>query len=52
MGNNRALYFAMPKEDVHVVGKVRLATEEIFKLLEEEKQKKKAARAAENADTQ
>ncbi len=51
MGNNRALYFAMPKEDVHVVGKVRLATEEIFKLLEEEKQKKKAARAAENADT-
>ena len=41
MGNNRALYFAMPKEDIHVVGKVRLASEEIFKILEEEKAAKK-----------
>lgn len=41
MGNNRALYFAMPKEDVHVVGKARLATEEIFKMLKEKKAVKK-----------
>jgi 1-acyl-sn-glycerol-3-phosphate acyltransferase len=46
MGNNRALYFAMPKEDVHVVGKVRLASEEIFKILEEEKTAKKLAKEA------
>ena len=44
MGNNRALYFAMPKEDIHVVGKVRLASEEIFKILEEEKTAKKLAK--------
>ena len=44
MGNNRALYFAMPKEDIHVVGKVRLASEEIFKILEEEKTAKKIAK--------
>lgn len=47
MGNNRALYFAMPKEDVHVVGKARLAAEEIFKIIEEEKAAKKAAKAEE-----
>ena len=46
MGNNRALYFAMPKEDIHVVGKVRLASEEIFKILEEEKTAKKVAKEA------
>ena len=46
MGNNRALYFAMPKEDIHVVGKVRLASEEIFKILEEEKTAKKLAKEA------
>ena len=46
MGNNRALYFAMPKEDVHVVGKGRLASEEIFKILEEEKTAKKLAKEA------
>lgn len=37
MGNNRALYFAMPKEDIHVVGKARLATEEIFKIIKQPK---------------
>ena len=41
MGNNRALYFAMPKEDKHVVGKARLAAEEIFKTLEAQKKAKK-----------
>lgn len=44
MGNNRALYFAMPKEDKHVVGKVRLASEEIFKIINEQKEARKAAR--------
>ena len=42
MGNNRALYFAMPKEDKHVVGKTRLASEEIFKIIEERKAVAKA----------
>lgn len=41
MGNNRALYFALPKEDKHVVGKARLATEEIFKIIEAEKKARK-----------
>lgn len=37
MGNNRALYFAMPKEDKFVVGKTRLASEEIFKIIKQSK---------------
>ena len=41
MGNNRALYFAMPKEDKHVVGKARLGAEEIYKILNEHKKAKK-----------
>ena len=41
MGNSRALYFAMPKEDKHVVGKCRLAAEEIFKTIEEQKKARK-----------
>ena len=41
MGNNRALYFAMPKEDKHVVGKARLAAEEIYKVINSQKQIKK-----------
>ena len=48
MGNNRALYFAMPKaDDKHVVGKARLATEEIYKVLNEQKQARKEAAKAE-----
>lgn len=47
MGNNRALYFAMPKVDTHVVGKARLAAEEIFKVLVEEKASKKATKSEE-----
>ena len=38
MGDNRALYFAFPTEHKEVVGKVKLAVEEIFKILEEQKQ--------------
>jgi hypothetical protein len=47
MGNNRALYFAMPrKEDAHVVGKCRLAAEEIFKVIEEQKKARIAEKEA------
>ena len=38
MGDSRALYFAFPKEQKEVVGKVKLAAEEIFKLLKEQNQ--------------
>lgn len=44
LGNNRALYFAFPTEQKEVVGKVKLATEEIFKILTEQKQAKKRER--------
>lgn len=40
LGDSRALYFAFPKEQKEVVGKVKLAVEEIFKILEEEDQAK------------
>ena len=51
MGNNRALYFAMPsKDDAHVVGKARLGAEEIFKALEAQREAAKAARAAKQAE--
>ena len=39
MGNNRALYFAFPTEEKHVVGKVKLAVEEIYKILQEQKER-------------
>ena len=52
MGNNRALYFAMPsKEDAFVVGKSRLAAEEIFKAIEAQKAAEKAKKTAEKAAT-
>ena len=35
IGNSKILYYCMPTEDRYVVGKARLATEEIFKLLKE-----------------
>ena len=38
MGNNRALYFAFPTEQKEVVGKVKLAVEEIYKIIEEQKE--------------
>ena len=37
MGNNKVLYFAFPTEQKEVVGKVKLAVEEIFKILKEQK---------------
>lgn len=37
MGNSQALYFAFPTEQKEVVGKVKLAVEEIYKILKEEK---------------
>ncbi len=39
MGDKRALYFAMPKERQELVNKTRLAVEEIFKLIKENKKK-------------
>ncbi len=33
IGNNKCLYYCMPKKDLHVVAKARLATEEIYKTL-------------------
>lgn len=35
IGNSKILYYCMPTEDRYAVGKARLATEEIFKLLKE-----------------
>ena len=38
MGNHQALYYAFPTEHKEVVGKVKLAVEEIYKILDEQKQ--------------
>ena len=38
MGNNQVLYFAFPTENKEVVGKVKLAVEEIFKIIKEQKE--------------
>ena len=46
MGDNKALYFAFPTEQKEVVGKVKLAVEEIFKILQEQKQSKELEKAA------
>ncbi len=37
IGNNKCLYYCMPKSDKHVVTKARLATEEIYKRLKKDK---------------
>lgn len=50
MGNSKALYYAFPTEHKEVVCKCKLATEEIFKILEEEKAAAKAARDAAKAE--
>ena len=46
MGDSEALYFAFPTEHREVVGKVKLAVEEIFKILEEREKEKMRERAA------
>jgi hypothetical protein len=46
MGNNRALYFAFPTEQKHVVGKVKLAVEEIYKILDEQKKNARLEKTA------
>ena len=43
LGNHKALYFAFPTENKHVVGKVKLATEEIYKILKEQSEKENKA---------
>lgn len=50
MGNSRALYYAFPTEQKEVVAKVKLATEEIFKILEEQKQAKKLEKKAQTVE--
>ncbi|MBR2930961.1 MAG: 1-acyl-sn-glycerol-3-phosphate acyltransferase [Clostridia bacterium] len=51
MGDSEALYFAFPTEHREVVGKVKLAVEEIFKILEEEERVSMLEReAAKKAD--
>ena len=50
MGNNRELYYAFPTEKKEVVGKVKLAAEEIFKILEEQKAAKRLEKAALSAE--
>ena len=47
MGNSKVLYYAFPKEQKEVVAKCKMATEEIFKILEEEKAARKAAKVEE-----
>ena len=46
MGNNHALYYAFPTEHKEVVGKVKLAVEEIYKILQEQKEACNAEKAA------
>ncbi len=46
MGDHRALYYAFPTEQKQVVGKVKLATEEIFKIITEQKKAKNLERKA------
>ena len=46
MGNSRALYFAFPTEHKEVVGKVKLAVEEIYKILDEQKTDKEALKVS------
>ncbi len=41
IGDNRALYYAFPTEQKEVVGKVKLAAEEIFKIRKEQKNAKR-----------
>lgn len=46
MGDHHALYYAFPTEQKQVVGKVKLATEEIFKIITEQKKAKNLERKA------
>lgn len=46
LGDKRALYYAFPTEQKEVVGKVKLATEEIFKIITAQKQAQKRERKA------
>ena len=46
MGNSRALYFAFPTEHKEVVGKVKLAVEEIYKILDGQKTDKEALKVS------
>ena len=45
LGDSDALYYVFPKEQKEVVGKVKLAVEEIYKILEQQEQEKMLERA-------
>ena len=46
MGNSKAMYYAFPTEQKWVVGKVKLATEEIYKIIQEQKNAKRLEQAS------
>ena len=50
MGNSKALYFAFPTEQKEVVGKVKLAVEEIYKILKEQKEAKTPEKVAQTIE--
>lgn len=52
IGNNRAYYYAFPKEHKEVVCKSKLAAEEMFKILEEQRKVKKASKTDTPAPTE
>ena len=52
MGNGQFLYFAFPKEQKEVVGKVKLAVEEIYKMLEGKKQAKSLEKESQRTEEQ
>ena len=47
LGNSKALYYAFPTEQKEVVGKVKLAVEEGFKIIKEQKELNKAEKVFE-----
>ena len=51
LGNSKALYFAFPTEHKEVIGKAKLAAEEIFKVLDEQKEARKAEKAHHESET-
>lgn len=47
VGNNKMLYYLFPKCEGDVVAKIRVAQEELYKIISEENEKKRAERRAE-----
>lgn len=51
-GNNNIFYYVFPKEHKEVVGKTKLAAEEMFKIIEEQKKAKKTEKKEESASAE